>query len=111
MLSTPIKPIESSDNSSNFLPSPSYLDGKATHSTYAAIKPLPERTGRISTDQTRQFPVIFSTGMCYVLVLYDFDSNAILAESLHNHTSPEIHWAYKRLHQLLIDHGLRPRLQ
>jgi hypothetical protein len=79
-----------------FLPSPPILDGLATNYAYASIEPLPERTDSITTDQTGQFPVLSSTGMRYVLVLYDYDSNAILAEPLKNRTGTEIHRAYKK---------------
>ena len=90
---------------------PPINDGLTTNCTYAAIEAIPGRTGSIATDQTGQFPVLSSTGMRYVLVLYDYDSNAILSESLKNCTGTEIHRAYKKLHQLLVSHGLRPKLQ
>ena len=101
----------SSPADTEFLPSPPITDGLATHLAYASIETMPERTGSIATDQTGQFPILSSTGMRYVLVLYDYDSNAILAEPLKNRTGPEIHRAYKKLHQLLVSHGLRPKLQ
>jgi hypothetical protein len=41
-------------------------------------------SGRIYTDQTGCFPVTSSQGNQYILVLYDYDSNAILVEPLKN---------------------------
>jgi hypothetical protein len=41
-----------------------------------------ERTGQIYTDQTGTFPITSSKGSKYLMVLYDYDSNAILAEPL-----------------------------
>jgi hypothetical protein len=41
-----------------------------------------EPTGQIYTDQTGRFVTPSSTGHNYLLVLYDFDSNAILAEPI-----------------------------
>ena len=41
-----------------------------------------EFTGKVSTDQTGRFPVTFHRGIKYPMVLYDHDSNAILAEPL-----------------------------
>jgi hypothetical protein len=35
--------------------------------------------GQIYTDQTGRFPVVSSEGNKYIMVLYDYDSNAILA--------------------------------
>jgi hypothetical protein len=34
--------------------------------------------GQIYTDQTGRFPVISSKGNTYIIVLYEYDSNAIL---------------------------------
>jgi hypothetical protein len=95
----------------DFLPSAPITNGKATNFAYAAIEAIPARTGLLSTDQTGKFCILSNTGMRYVMILYNFDRNAILAEPLKNRTGIEIHLAYKKLHQLLISKGLRPQLQ
>ena len=41
-----------------------------------------EFTEKVSTDQTERFPVTSSRGSKYLMVLYDHDSNAILADPL-----------------------------
>jgi hypothetical protein len=45
--------------------------------------------GQIYTDQTRRFPFVSSKGEKYIMVLYDYDSNAILAQPIKNRTVPE----------------------
>jgi hypothetical protein len=44
--------------------------------------------GQIYTDQTCRFPVVSSKGNKYIMVLYDYDSNAILAQPIKNRTAP-----------------------
>ena len=39
-----------------------------------------ELNGTISTDQTGRFPIVSQKGNSYTMVLYNYDSNAILAE-------------------------------
>jgi hypothetical protein len=83
-------------------------DGICLHLCYAAIiKP----TGQIYTDQTGKFVAPSSTGNNYLLVLYNYDSNAILAEPLKNRTAASILIAYKAVHSTLCAAGLRPQLQ
>jgi hypothetical protein len=38
--------------------------------------------GQIYTDQTGRFPVVSSRGNKYIMILYDYDSNAILAKAI-----------------------------
>ena len=40
---------------------------------------IEELNGMISTDQTGRFPTISQRGNKYIMVLYNYDSNAILA--------------------------------
>jgi hypothetical protein len=108
---TTSNPPDSAAEDDPFPPLPPITDGNPTHFVYAAIESLPERTGKIATDQTGAFPVLSNNGMRYVMVLYDYDSNAILAEALKNRKGPEIHRTYKKLHTIRVSHGLRPKLQ
>ena len=41
-----------------------------------------ELTGKLYSDQTGRFPVISSKGNKYIMIVYDHDSNAILARPL-----------------------------
>jgi hypothetical protein len=53
-----------------------------------------------------------STGHNYpLLVLYDFDSNAILAEPIKSRCATDILAGYAALHATLVAAGLRPLLQ
>ena len=71
----------------------------------------PSTTGQIHTDQTGQFVVPSSTGYNYLLILYDYDSNSILAEPMPRRTGLCILHAYKVVHARLVAAGLRPKLQ
>ena len=79
-----------------------------SHLCYAAVF---EPTGQVFTDQTGRFVTPSSTGNNYLLLLYDFDSNAIIAEPIKNRTGPSILAGYTRLHATLLNAGLHPRLQ
>jgi hypothetical protein len=82
--------------------------GERTHFVYAAVS---EPTGQVYTDQTGRFIIPSSTGNNYLLVLYDYDSNSILAEPMKNRTAKSILAAYKSVHAKLCAAGLRPKLQ
>jgi hypothetical protein len=98
------------DNADDLSPAP-LPAGKRTNAIYAAISTIEPPTGQISSDQTGRFPVTASTGMKYVLVVYDYNSNAILAEPLLNRGAKTILAAYTKIHTLLVQRGLRPQLQ
>jgi len=83
-------------------------DGHKAHACFAAIV---EPLGQIHKDQTGKFPTPSSTGNNYIMVLYDHDSNAILAEPFKDCTTATILAAFKVLHARLCRAGLRPRLQ
>ena len=46
-----------------------------------------------------------------MLVLYEYDSNVILAKPMKNRTAKSIVAAYQTIHQLLVKRGLKPSLQ
>jgi hypothetical protein len=46
--------------------------------------------GQIYTDQTGRSPVVSSKGNKYIMILYDYDSNAILAQPIKDRTAPEL---------------------
>jgi hypothetical protein len=66
--------------------------------------------GQIYTDQTGRFPVVSSKGNKYIMVLYNYDSNAILAQPIKNRTAPELLKAFKFMEQELVARGLKPKL-
>ena len=67
--------------------------------------------GKISTNQTGRFPVTSSRGIKYLIVLYDYDSNAIIAEPLKSRIEHELVRAYSALHTHLSNCGLTPHVQ
>jgi hypothetical protein len=67
-----------------------------THHTYIRGYDV---TGEITTDLPGPFPITSANGHKYILVLYDYDRNAILIEPMRNHTAGEHLWAYNILHQ------------
>jgi hypothetical protein len=79
-----------------------------THECFAALIPP---TGLIYTDQTGRFVCPSETGNNYLMVLYDYDSNAILAEAIPNRTKQSLLTAFKKLHAQLCAVGLRPNYQ
>jgi hypothetical protein len=66
------------NDTKSFEPSP-LQDGKQTHSMYATIQEIHGTTGTIASNQTGRFPVTSAQGMKCLIVLYDYDSNVILA--------------------------------
>jgi hypothetical protein len=66
--------------------------------------------GQIYTDQTGRFPVVSSKGNKYIMILYDYDSNAILAQPIKDRTAPDLLRAFQVMEQELVARGLKPKL-
>jgi hypothetical protein len=66
--------------------------------------------GQIYTDQTGRFPVVSRKGNKYIMILYDYDSNAILAQPIKDRTAPELLKAFHVMEQELVARGLKPKL-
>jgi hypothetical protein len=82
-----------------------------THQIFAAIENTNKiYTGKIYTGQTGRFPGTSSQGNKYVLVLYEYDTDSILMEALHNRTAPEILQAYRKLGKYLHNRGFQPKI-
>ena len=67
-----------------------------------------EVSGQIFSDQTGRFPKVSSRENRSVMVLYDYNGNAILTDPLKNNTTPELVRAQTWLTQYLLDRGLKP---
>jgi hypothetical protein len=80
--------------------------GVKTQFVYAATI----NAGQIYTDQTGRFPVVSSKGNKYIIILYDYDSNAILAQPIKDRTAPELLRAFQVMEQELVARGLKPKL-
>jgi hypothetical protein len=66
--------------------------------------------GQIYNDQTGRFPVVSSKGNKYIMILYDYDSNAIMAQPIKDRTAPELLRAFQVMEQELAARGLKPKL-
>jgi hypothetical protein len=81
-------------------------NGIKTQFVYAAIIDA----GQIYTDQTGIFPIVSSKGNKYIMILYDYDSNALLAKLIKDCTAPELLKAFQFMEQELVARGLKPKL-
>jgi hypothetical protein len=68
-------------------------------------------TGQIYSDLPGKCLVPSSRGNNYLFIVYNYDSNAILAVPIKNRTAKSIVDAYQTIHKLLVSRGLRPKLQ
>ena len=68
------------------------------------------RAGTVYSDITGTFITTSSQGNKYILVVFDGDSNYIFAEPLPSRTSEQIVRAYTKIHDLLVNRGLEPRM-
>jgi hypothetical protein len=66
--------------------------------------------GQIYTDQTGRFPVVSSKGNKYIMILYDYDRNAIFSQPIKERTAPELLRAFQVMEQELVARGLTPKL-
>jgi hypothetical protein len=66
--------------------------------------------GQIYTDQTGIFPVVSSKGKKYIMILYDYDSNGILAKPIKDRTAPELLKDFQVMEQELVARVMKPKL-
>jgi hypothetical protein len=69
--------------------------GIKTHYVYAATIDA----GQIYTDQTGRVPVASSKGNKYIMILYDYDSNDIMAQPIKDRTAPELLRSFQVMEQ------------
>jgi hypothetical protein len=88
------------------IPEPDLDQGIKTQYVYAATIDA----GQIYTGQTGRSPVVSSKCNEYIMILYDYDSNAILVQPIKDRTSPELLRAFQVMEQELVARGLKPKL-
>jgi hypothetical protein len=88
------------------VPEPDLDHGIKTQFVYAATIDAGQRY----TDQTGRFPVVPSKGNTYIMILYDYESNAILAQPIKDRTAPELLRDFQVMEQELVARGLKPKL-
>ena len=81
-----------------------------SHTIYAAILDPSAPTGCTYSNLTGHFPVQSNRGANYILVVYEYDSNAIIVQPLRNRTAPEIKRVFQSVVHYFNERGLRPRL-
>ena len=84
--------------------------GTRSHTIYAAILDPSAPTGRTYSNLTGHFPVQSNRGANYILVVYEYNSNAIIVWPLRNRTATEIKCIFQSVVHYLNAQGLRPRL-
>lgn len=108
---TPAQPVEIETEEEN-IPSPPTQNDDAedlrTQNIYVKCEKI---TGQCYTDQTGRMTVTSVSGMNYVLVAYDYDSNLIWGVPIPTRTAAQIVKAYKQIYKMLQSKGLKPKLQ
>ena len=64
-------------------------DSTSVQTNWVFIPPI-QITGQIVSDRTGRFPINSSRGNIYIMVVYDFDLNTILAEPIKSCTEIEL---------------------
>ena len=89
------------DEINDYFPPP---EDKKTYHVAIKIEPFKPKETAYS-DLTGRFPHLSSRGNQYVLVVYDYDSNGILATPLKSRQAQEITEAWQQIHNKLNKHG------
>jgi hypothetical protein len=79
-----------------------------TNHVYAACLPI---SGQVYTDQSGKIFVTSASGMNYIFLLYDYDSNLVWAIPIPSRSKLQLLQAYKTAFALLQSRGLKPQLQ
>ena len=69
-----------------------------------------DMNGKIYTGQTGRFPVTWSKGNRYVMIVYDYISNTIHAKCMKSRCEHELEHAYQKIHDILKACGLKPKM-
>ena len=68
-------------------------------------------TGKAYVDLNGQYTTMSSSGNQYILVVYDYDLNAIIEEPLKMRHKVDIVNGYRNLHKQLIINGYKPNIE
>jgi hypothetical protein len=81
-----------------------------TNAVFVSIGLADVHNNVVYTDLTGAFPITSQAGNKYMLLMYDYDSNAILVETMKSRSDVEALRAYDVLYTILTDRGLAPAL-
>ena len=70
-----------------------------------------EATDKIYSDLTGKFLIWSALGNKYILIVYHYDANSILAEPLKDRTAESIASAHQRIYEYLTIRGLKPKFE
>ena len=79
-----------------------------THSVFAKTMSV---SGRVFSNQTGRFPHTSICGTKYVMIFYNYYSNAILAEPIKSRSERELTGSFAKLSQYLPNRGLKTVLR
>ena len=96
-----------SDIENDFFPTSNSFE--RTHDCVAQVIPFSTKN-KGYMDLTGRFPYKSSRGNEYILVVYDYDSNAILAEAIKTRTASSITNGWEIIHNKLKKKGVSPNL-
>ena len=102
-----LQSTKQTDIDTDFFPTPEFPNQK-THEIFVKITPF-QSTNKAYGDVTGKFPYMSSRGNQYFLVIYDYDSNAILVEVLKSRSGTDIKNAYMSIYSKLASRGCAPR--
>ena len=89
------------------IPTKPELDGKGkitkNRQQYVGVHmvALEELKGMVATDKNDRFPIVSITGMQYIMVLYNYNSNAILAQACRSRIRQGLIETYNKLYKNL----------
>jgi hypothetical protein len=83
---------------------------KRCHAVFAALGLADLHNHVVYIDLTGGFPVTSQAGNKYMLILYDYNGNAILVEPMKSWNDVEALRAYDKLYTILTNRGLTPML-
>ena len=81
------------------------------HEVGVSAFPMDALKGLICTDLPGRFPKTSSKGMNYIFLLYDFDSNAILAHPIQSRKTANLIEGYDACYKQLVQAGIKPVIQ
>ena len=76
-----------------------------TYNIFVTIATPNDSNNKTYSDQTGKFPHMSSRGAQYLFIMYDYDSNTILMQTLKNRQAKEISDAFKNAYRRLTKHG------
>ena len=95
--------VQSTTNTSDALKSelegPEIINVDRTQRVGIHLVTIQDLNGMISVDQTGKFPILSQQGHRYIMILYNYDTNGILATGVQSRKAIDLIDAYESLYQ------------